>query len=104
MCKPLKGSHILLLGMAYKKDIDDSRESPGFELMDLLRKKGSVVAYNDPHIPTLPPMRHYQIRLDSQPLTEEFLKVQDCVVVITAHSAYNFEWIARHAPLIDNSE
>jgi UDP-N-acetyl-D-glucosamine dehydrogenase len=96
----IKGSRICILGAAYKKDVDDSRESPALAVMELLRERGAHVTYNDPHIPTLPPMRHYQIRLDSQPLTEEFLKVQDCVVVITAHSAYNFEWIARHAPLI----
>ena len=55
--KPIKGSKIALLGMAYKKDVDDPRESPGFELMDLLLGKGAVVSYNDPHIPSLPAMR-----------------------------------------------
>src|SRR5919112_2314540 len=68
--KPVKGSKITLLGMAYKKDVDDPRESPGFELMDLLIKKGAVVSYNDPHIPELPSMRHYpHLRMSSQPLT-----------------------------------
>jgi UDP-N-acetyl-D-glucosamine dehydrogenase len=57
--KPVKGSRILLLGMAYKKDVDDPRESPGFELMDRLLKKGALVEYNDPHIPALPAMRRY---------------------------------------------
>ena len=57
--KPVKGSKILLLGMAYKKDVDDPRESPGFELMELLLEKGAEVEYNDPHIPSLPPMRQY---------------------------------------------
>jgi UDP-N-acetyl-D-glucosamine dehydrogenase len=65
--KPVKGSRILLLGMAYKKDVDDPRESPGFELMDLLLRKGAVVQYNDPHIPLLPSMRHYpHLRMASQ--------------------------------------
>ena len=60
--------------MAYKKDVDDPRESPGFELMDLLLKKGAVVTYNDPHIPRLPPMRHYpHLRMASLPLTAEIL-------------------------------
>src|SRR5712692_2227945 len=67
--RPLKGSKVLILGMAYKKDVDDPRESPGFELMELLLKKGAAVRYNDPHIPTLPPMRHYpHLRMASQPL------------------------------------
>ena len=65
--KPVKGSKILLLGMAYKKDVDDPRESPGFELMDLLLKKGAEVDYNDPHIPELPPMRHYPHLQHGQP-------------------------------------
>lgn len=99
--KPVKGSKITLLGMAYKKDVDDPRESPGFELMELLLQKGAVVQYNDPHIPVLPPMRHYpNLRMASQELTPEYLRDQDCVVVVTDHSAYDWTWIAEHAPLI----
>ena len=99
--KPIKGSKITLLGMAYKKDVDDPRESPGFELMDLLLKKGAVVQYNDPHIPVLPPMRHYpHLRMSSQELTAEYLESQDCVLIVTDHSAYDWAWIAEHAPLI----
>ena len=87
--------------MAYKKDVDDPRESPGFELMDLLLKKGAVVHYNDPHIPALPSMRHYpHLRMTSQDLTAEFLAAQDCVLIVTDHSAYDWSWIAAHAPLI----
>ncbi len=100
-CKPIKGSKITLLGMAYKKDVDDPRESPGFELMELLLKKGAVVHYNDPHIPVLPPMRHYpQLRMSSRELTVEYLGSQDCVLVVTDHSAYDWDWIAQHAALI----
>jgi len=100
-CKPIKESKITLLGMAYKKDVDDPRESPGFELMELLLKKGAVVHYNDPHIPVLPPMRHYpQLRMSSQELTVEYLGSQDCVLVVTDHSAYDWDWIAQHAALI----
>ena len=99
--KPVKGSTITLLGMAYKKDVDDPRESPGFELMDLLLQKGAVVQYNDPHISVLPPMRHYpHLRMASQQLTSEFLESQDCVLIVTDHSAYDWSWIAEHAPLI----
>ena len=99
--KPLKGSKIALLGMAYKKDVDDPRESPGFELMDLLLQKGAEVHYNDPHIPTLPPMRHYpHLRMASQELTPAYLQSRDCVLIVTDHSAYDWSWIAQHAPLI----
>jgi UDP-N-acetyl-D-glucosamine dehydrogenase len=99
--KPLKGSKVTLLGMAYKKDVDDCRESPGFELMDLLVSKGAVVEYHDPHIARLPPTRKYpHLQLASQPLTADYLAGQDCVVVVTDHSAYDWPWIVAHAPLI----
>ena len=87
--------------MAYKKDVDDPRESPGFELMDLLLQKGAVVHYNDPHIPVLPPMRHYpHLRMASKELTADYLGSQDCVLIVTDHSAYDWNWIGEHAPLI----
>jgi UDP-N-acetyl-D-glucosamine dehydrogenase len=99
--KAVKGSTITLLGMAYKKDVDDPRESPGFELMDLLLQKGAVVHYNDPHISVLPPMRRYPcLRMASRELTSEFLESQDCVLIVTDHSAYDWHWIAEHATLI----
>jgi UDP-N-acetyl-D-glucosamine dehydrogenase len=99
--KPIKGSKIALLGMAYKKDVDDARESPGFELMDLLLDKGAVVQYNDPHIPRLLPSRHYpHLRMESQTLTAEFLRAQDCLVIVTGHSAYDWPEIVGHARLI----
>jgi UDP-N-acetyl-D-glucosamine dehydrogenase len=99
--KPIKGSQITLLGMAYKKDVDDPRESPGFELMNLLLGKGAIVHYNDPHIPALPPMRHYpHFQMASQELTAEFLNSQDCILIVTDHSAYDWAWIAQHARLI----
>ena len=99
--KPIKGSKITLLGMAYKKDVDDARESPGFELMELLLKKGAIVEYNDPHIPQLPPVRHYpELRRKSQPLTAEYLASQDCCVIVTNHSAYDWQFVVDHAPLV----
>ena len=100
--KPVKGSHILLLGMAYKKDVDDPRESPGFELLDLLLKKGAVVHYNDPHIPVLPKMRHWPHLqpLHSLPLTADTLAAQDCVLIVTDHSAYDYPWIVEHSRLV----
>jgi UDP-N-acetyl-D-glucosamine dehydrogenase len=99
--KPVKGSKITLLGMAYKKDVDDPRESPGFELMDLLLKKGALVDYNDPRIPVLPAMRHYpHLRKSSQELTVDYLRAQDCLVIVTDHSDYDWTFIAEHAQLI----
>jgi UDP-N-acetyl-D-glucosamine dehydrogenase len=99
--KPINGSKILLLGMAYKKDVDDARESPGFELMDLLQKKGALVEYNDPHIPVLPPTRHYpHLSMSSRDLTAEYLDSRDCVLIVTDHTAYNWTWIGEHASLI----
>jgi UDP-N-acetyl-D-glucosamine dehydrogenase len=98
--KPLKGSRVCVLGVAYKKDVDDPRESPAFTILELLARRGAVVSYNDPHIPVLPRMRHHKIRLASQPLTEEFVAGQDCLLVVTDHSAFDFDWIARHGRLI----
>jgi len=100
-CKPIKGSKITLLGMAYKRDVDDPRESPGFELMELLLRKGAVVQYNDPYIPMLPSMRHYpQLRMASQELTPEYLRTRDCLLVATDHSTYDWNWIAQHSSLV----
>jgi UDP-N-acetyl-D-glucosamine dehydrogenase len=100
--KPVKGSRVLLLGMAYKRDVDDPRESPGFELMDLLLKKGARVAYNDPHIPALPAMRHWPTLrpMQSTPLTPEALAAQDCVLIATDHSAYDYGFVVRHSRLV----
>jgi UDP-N-acetyl-D-glucosamine dehydrogenase len=99
--QPVKGSKIALLGMAYKKDVDDPRESPGFELVELLLRKGARVSYNDPHIPVLPRMRHYpKLKMESQPLTPEFLAAQDCVLIGTDHSAYDWQTIVAHARLV----
>src|SRR6516164_8211307 len=72
--KAVRGSRVCVLGVAYKKDVDDPRESPAFPILELLAKRGAVVSYNDPHVPTLPAMRHHSIRLDSQGLTETYLR------------------------------
>jgi UDP-N-acetyl-D-glucosamine dehydrogenase len=87
--------------MAYKKDIDDPRESPGFELMDLLLKKGASVTYNDPHIPTLPKMRHWpHLRMNSSPLSTDYLASQDCVLIATDHTAYDYAMIVGTSKLV----
>jgi UDP-N-acetyl-D-glucosamine dehydrogenase len=98
--KPVKGSKIAILGMAYKKDVDDSRESPGFELMELLLHKGAEVSYNDPHIAELPAKRNYDLRMTSRPLTADYLGSQDCVLIATDHSAYDWRWIVEHSRLV----
>jgi UDP-N-acetyl-D-glucosamine dehydrogenase len=99
--KPLRGSKVCVLGVAYKKDVDDPRESPSFVLMELLQKGGAVISYNDPHIPRLPAMRHHHTPpLASAPLTAEFLASLDCVLIATDHSAYDYDFIVRHASLV----
>jgi UDP-N-acetyl-D-glucosamine dehydrogenase len=98
--KPLHGSKVGVLGVAYKKDVDDARESPAFVLIELLRKGGAEVTYNDPHIPCLPRTRHFCLSLESTPLTAEYLAAQDCILIATDHSAYDYEFIVRHAPLV----
>ncbi len=98
--KSLKGSKILILGAAYKKDIDDPRESPSFKLMEILIEKGAEIDYNDPFIPELPHMRMYDIKRKSVELTEESLASYDCVLVSTDHSIYDFDFIVKHAKLV----
>jgi UDP-N-acetyl-D-glucosamine dehydrogenase len=99
--RPVRGSRIGVLGVAYKKDVDDPRESPSFKLMELLQQRGAVVSYNDPYIPTLPSMRHYDVpRLASEPLTPEYLAAQDCILIATDHSSYDWESIVKYARLV----
>ena len=99
--KPIRGSKICMLGVAYKKDVDDPRESPSFELMELLLKLGAELTYSDPHVPTLPHMRHFDLPpMDSQPLTAEFLAGQDAVLIATDHTDFDYDLIVTHAPLV----
>jgi UDP-N-acetyl-D-glucosamine dehydrogenase len=99
--KPIKGSRILLLGMAYKKDVDDPRESPAFELFEKLTHLGAVVTYHDPYIPALPPMRNYDLAgIRSVDLTPETLAAQDAVLIATDHSTIDYGFVVRHAPLV----
>lgn len=96
--KKLKGARILLLGLSYKKDIDDPRESPAFKILELLLKKGAKVVYHDPFFPAFPTMRHYRhLKVDAVPLTEEELAKADVVVLATDHSSFNYPWIAEYA-------
>jgi UDP-N-acetyl-D-glucosamine dehydrogenase len=99
--KLLRGSRVLVLGVAYKKDVDDTRESPGLELLDLLCREGAEGRYNDPHVPRLPTTRrHPHLRLESQSLTEDFLRAQDAVLIVTDHSAYDWTWIVKNSALV----
>jgi len=99
--KPLKGAKILLLGLAYKKDVDDPRESPALKIMELLKGEGAEVSYNDPYIPQCGGMRRYPgLKLESVALTGQALQGTDCVLLVTDHSSYDYAWIASQAPLI----
>ena len=99
--KPVRGSKICLLGVAYKKDVDDPRESPSFDLMELLFGLGAELTYSDPHVPVLPSMRHYDLpEMRSQDLTPEFLKRQDAVLIVTDHTDFDYESIVTHAQLV----
>jgi UDP-N-acetyl-D-glucosamine dehydrogenase len=101
MGKPLRGSKICILGVAYKKDVDDPRESPSFVLMELLLAAGAELSYHDPHIPRLPKMRHHRLpEMASTELTPEFLAGLDCALIATDHSSCDYAEIVRHAPLV----
>jgi len=99
--KQLAESKICMLGVAYKKDVDDPRESPAFEILDLLRQRGAVVSYNDPYIPQLPKMRNHEVpELKSTELTADFLADQDVVLIVTNHSDYDYQFIVEHSQLV----
>jgi UDP-N-acetyl-D-glucosamine dehydrogenase len=98
--KPIKGSNICVLGVAYKKNVDDPRESPAFTILEALEARGAVVQYYDPFIPTLPAMRHHAIRLSSQPLTADFLQAQDCVLIVTDHDDVDYGFVVDNSRLV----
>ncbi|HEX4055099.1 MAG TPA: nucleotide sugar dehydrogenase [Tepidisphaeraceae bacterium] len=98
--KPIKGTKILILGLAYKPDVDDVRESPSFELIEKFTHLGASVEYNDPHVPATHRMRNYELKMRSASLSAQSLRGYDCVVIATHHSAYDWQMIADHANLI----
>jgi UDP-N-acetyl-D-glucosamine dehydrogenase len=99
--KSIRGARILVLGIAYKKDIDDQRESPSLKIISVLMEKGAKVAYNDPYVPHSSGHREYPgLDLRSVPLTAKRLKRSDAVIITTDHSAYDFDWIVKQAPLV----
>ncbi len=98
--KALKGSRVLVLGVAYKPNIGDPRESPGLTLIDLLQDRGAEVDYNDPYVPSLPPTRKHKLKKDSVELTAKSISRYDAVLIVTAHAKYDFEFIVEHARIV----
>ena len=98
--KPLNGSRVLVLGIAYKKNVDDMRESPAVELMSLLAARGARVEYSDPHVPVFPRMRKYRFELESVPVSSETLSQYDAVLIATNHDAFDYDMIREHAQLV----
>ena len=99
--KSLKGSRVLVLGVAYKKDVDDLRESPSLKIIELLQQRGAKVDYNDPYFPQLHKMRHYDYSdMRSADISPEHLAGYDCVLIATDHTTYDYQAIVDAAPLV----
>ncbi len=98
--KTINGAKILVLGLSYKKDIGDPRESPSFKIIDLLQQKGAKVDYNDPYIPVTPKMRKFKIYKKSVKVDKNTVKKYDCIVIATDHSCYDYKMLAETAKLI----
>ena len=99
--RKLRGAKILILGLAYKRDVDDPRESPAFQILSLLRARGARSSYHDPHIPKFPSMRHWRkLRVPSVKPTARTLAAQDAVVIVTDHTAIDYGRVVKHAKLV----
>ena len=99
--KSIKGARVLLLGAAYKKNVDDVRESPAVKIIELLTKKGAHVDYHDPHIASISGMRKYpELSKNSVPLTTEILRETDGVLIITDHDCVDYEWVLQNSALV----
>lgn len=98
--KALKGAKILILGIAYKKNVDDARESPSIKIMEILRHKGAILAYSDPYIPSFPKMRDHKFNLLSIKLTEESLERYDAIILATDHDAFDRNLILNQRSLV----
>ena len=96
----IKGSRILVLGLAYKKNVDDVRETPAAEILELLIERGARVEYSDPYVPRFPRMRAHYLDLESVPLEAKTLELYDCIVLVTDHDAFDYALIRRHARLL----
>lgn len=98
--KSVKGARVLLLGVSYKKNIDDARESPSVQLMEIFRAKGADLKYSDPFFPKFPKMREHKFDLESVALTQENIRQMDCVVISTDHDAFDYDMLLENAQLI----
>ena len=98
--KSIKGSKVLVLGIAYKKNVDDMRESPAVFIMEQLRGQGALIQYSDPHVPVFPKMREYHFELSSVHLTAENIKCYDCIILTTDHDKIDYDLILEHSQLI----
>jgi len=98
--RSLNGARVLVLGVAYKRDLDDTRESPALKLLDLLVKKGAEVGYHDPYVPALGRSRHYDFHLQSLPLTPEELRRWDAVIIATDHTVFDYSMIVGASALV----
>jgi len=98
--RSLAGARVLVLGLAYKKNIDDVRESPSLKVIELLQRHGAVVRYHDPWVPRTHRMRHHDVRLESAELSEETLRCTDCAVILTDHDGVDYDRLVRTVPLV----
>lgn len=98
--KPVRGCKVLVLGLAYKPDVDDTRESPSFEVIERLRERGATVDYSDPHVPRTVPVRKHDLQMHSVDLTPQNLARYDAVVVVTHHKAFDYDAVAQHSQLV----
>ena len=98
--KALRGARVLVIGIAYKPNIADIRESPAAEIIERLQAGGAEVVYHDPHVPSFPPMRKHSIDLRSVPLTEQTIRGHDCVLIVTDHDGVDYDLIGRHAAFV----
>jgi len=96
----LKGARVLVLGIAYKRDVDDVRESPAVRIIELLQEKGALVVYHDPYVPRVPRMRQHRLDMVSVPLTDAALENCDVVVIATDHGCIDYARIVARAPLV----
>ncbi|HEY3346230.1 MAG TPA: nucleotide sugar dehydrogenase [Nitrospirota bacterium] len=100
MGKPIKGSRVLVLGVAYKRNVDDMRESPALKIIEMLMERNAKVDYSDPYVPNIPKLRKYRFDMSSVPLTAKNIQKYDCTLVITDHTDFNYELVYEHSKSI----
>lgn len=96
--KAVRGSKVAVIGVAYKRDVDDVRESPALDIIQLLEEKGAEVSYHDPYVKSIR-LEHSRV-MTGLPLTEEWLKGADCAVIVTDHTSLDWGWIVKHSKLV----